>query len=111
MALKRRLNGAHVGKVLRSAGSKLSGDQIVPGNKECLEAALRVNHAFYPAFPGGFKIHAWKIGENVEASRIAPETKEAARFGKLLRADVLERCAELGQRIIRRLRIWRGLLL
>jgi len=42
------------------------------------------------------------IGKNIEAARVAPKTKKAAAVGKLLRPDALERCTELGKRIVRR---------
>jgi hypothetical protein len=105
LALKCLLNGAHVCQVLRSAGRNLCGDKIVPRNKERLKASRRVNHPFNPAFPCGVKIDARKVGENIEASRIAAKTKEAAAVCEFLRANAFERCAKFGKRIIHRLRI------
>jgi len=99
------LNGARVGKVLRSPRSKLSGDKIVRRNKAGREAAFRVNHAFNAPFPCRVKIDARKIGKNIEAARVAPKTKKAAAVGKFLRSNALERCTELGKRIVCRLRI------
>jgi hypothetical protein len=94
------LNGAHVCKVLRSARSKFGGDQIVLRNKERGKARLRVKHSFNPALPCGVKINARQVGENIEASRIAPKTKEAAAIGEFLRANAFERCAKRGKRRI-----------
>ena len=94
------LNGAHVCKVLRPARSKFGGDQIVPRNKERRKSRLRVKHSFNPAFPCGVKINARQVGENIEATRIASKTKEAAAIGEFLRADAFERCAKRGKRRI-----------
>jgi hypothetical protein len=107
LAFRGFLNGAHVCKVLRTARSKLRGDKIVLRNKERLEAALRVNRAFDPPLPCCVKINARKVGENIEASWIAPKTKEAVAVCKFLRTNALERYAEFGQRRIRRLRVHR----
>jgi hypothetical protein len=83
---------------LRSARSKFGGDQIVLRNKERRKARLRVKHAFNPAFPCGVKINARQVGENIEASRIASKTKEAAAIGEFFRANAFERCAKRGKR-------------
>ncbi|SPE37432.1 hypothetical protein SBA3_2640010 [Candidatus Sulfopaludibacter sp. SbA3] len=60
-----------------------------------------------PAFPCGVKIHSRKIGQDINASRIASEAKEAAALGKLLRTDVLQRRTKLGKRRIHRSRVGR----
>jgi hypothetical protein len=49
--------------------------------------------------------HAGKIGENLDASRIASKPKEAAAVRELLRPNAFERGAKLGQRIVCRLPI------
>jgi hypothetical protein len=50
-----------------------------------------------------FFVNPLGVQENIEASRIASKTKEAAPIGKFLRADAFERCAKRGKRRIGRL--------
>ena len=46
--------------------------------------------AFNAPFPSSLKIDAGNIGNNIEALRIAPETKETAAFGEVFRSNALE---------------------
>ncbi|MGP8246660.1 MAG: hypothetical protein ACLQVN_19335 [Bryobacteraceae bacterium] len=69
------------------------------------KAGRRIEHPFNPAFPCGVKINAWKVGENIEASRITAKTKEAAPVCELLWANAFERRAKLGKRSISRSRV------
>lgn len=105
LAFRGFLHRAHVRQVLGSARSKLGGDQIVLRNKERLEAALRVNHAFDPPLPCGVKINARKIGKNIHASWIASKTKEAGAVCELLRPNAFQRYAEFGKRRVSCLRV------
>src|ERR1035441_10235689 len=50
-----------------------------------------------------FFVNPLGVQENIEASRIASKTKEAAPIGEFLRADAFERCAKRGKRRIGRL--------
>jgi hypothetical protein len=45
------------------------------------------------------------VGKNIEAARITSKTKESAAVHEVFRANALERCAEIGERGIRRLRV------
>ena len=91
---------------MRPARSKLGGDQIVLGNKKGFQAARGVQCAFNPAFPCDLKINTRKVGENIEASRIASKTKEAAAVCKFLRTDAFKRGAELDKGRLGCLRVY-----
>jgi len=69
-------------------------------------AARGVQYAFNPAFPGSLKINARQVGENIEASRIASKTKEAAAVCKFLRTDAFKRGAELDKGRLGCLRVY-----
>ena len=99
------MNGADVRKVLRSAGSKLSGDEIVLRNKERLKAGRRINHPFNPTLPCTVKINAGEIGENIETSRVASKTKEAVSIFEFLWTNALNRHSKLCKSGICRLSI------
>ena len=103
LALCRLADILNIRKVADSPGGEFPGDKIVLRNKERLEAGFRVNHALNPPFPCGVKIDAGDIGKN-QAARVMSETKEAATLCQVFRANVLERCAKLGERVICRLR-------
>ncbi len=66
-----------------------------------------VKYPFNPAFPCRLEIDTRKVGENIEASRIASETKEAAAVREFLRANAFKRGAELGKRRVGCLRVRR----
>lgn len=106
-AFRSFLNSANIRKVLRPARSKLGCDKIVLRNKEGLKPGRCVNYPFNPAFPCRLKIDARKVGENIEASRIASKTKEAAAVCEFLRPNALQRDAILGKRCAACLRVRR----
>ena len=66
--------------------------------KNAVRPVFASKHTFNTAFPCGVEINARKVRENVEASRVAAKTKEAAAIYEFLRANALERCAEIGER-------------
>src|SRR5580658_3787882 len=106
-ALRGFLNGADIREVLQPSRSQLGGDQIVLRNKKSLKPSRRVKYSFHPTSPCGLENDARKVGDNVEASRIASEAKEAAAVREFLRADAFKRGAELGKRRVGCLRVRR----
>jgi hypothetical protein len=104
-ALRRRTDVLNIGEVACPSRSEFRGDKIVLRNKERLEAGFRVNHGFNPSFPCRVKIDARDVGKNIKAARITSKTKETAARCEVFRANALERCAELSERGIRRLRV------
>jgi hypothetical protein len=106
-ALRRRADVLNIGEVACPPRSKFRGDKIVLRNKEHLEAAFRVNDASNAPFPCRVKIDARNIGQNINRARVVSEAKKAAAVGKILPADILERCAKPGKRRICRLRVGR----
>ena len=96
----------NIGEVLRAPGGQLCGDEVGTGNEKRLEAGIRVDHIFNPAFPCDLKINTRKVGENIEASRIASKTKEAAAVCKFLRTDAFKRGAELDKGRLGCLRVY-----
>jgi hypothetical protein len=92
------IDSISVRQVPGSARGNLRGNEIVPRNKERFQAGGRVNKSFHPAFPRHVKIDARKVGKNVEASRVASETKEGASVREFLRTNAFQRRAEFRKR-------------
>jgi hypothetical protein len=63
-----------------------------------IQARGRINHDFDAPFPCRVKIDAGDPWKDIDAFRASPEPKEAAGVGEVVRANALERYAELGKR-------------
>ena len=73
----------NVGKVAGSARCEFRGNQVVSGDKEHLEATLRVEDGLDTPLPCLVKINPWYVGMNINRERLASKANEAAVVGKV----------------------------
>src|SRR5271165_5898972 len=76
-------NFLNVGKIAQAARRKFGRNQVVFGNKERREAALRVEDAFNPPFPCGVKFNSLDARKNIDRDRLLSEADKVAPIGKV----------------------------
>ena len=97
----------NVRKVTRSSRRQFRGYEVVSGNHISFQAGGCVHHHLNSPGPCGVKIYTRNVRQDVEALRVAPETEKGVVVCKIVGANALEWCAELGKRSIGCIRVFR----
>src|SRR5208337_3930657 len=96
-------NFLNVGEVSGPPRCEFRCNKVVSGEKEHLQAALRVDDSLEAAFPCRVKINSRNVATNINGDRLPSEGDKAAPVSKVFHADIFNGSTEGGKRGIDRL--------